>query len=478
MQKKFISNLVLMLVLNLIIKPIAIVGIDATVQNRVGTADYGIYFSLLNFSFLFNILLDLGINNFTTKNIAQYPVLAAKYLGKVLVLRLILFAIYAVFSYAIALLLGWSTYELYLLSFLLFNQFLITFIAFTRSHFGGLLLFRTDAIIGVLDKALLILICGYLLFVPNPFGAIKIEWFIWIQTFCYAITLLISGAILIKKIGRPAIKYQRSFSYAIVRKSFPYALLILLMMIYTRTDSVMLERIHENGALESGYYAQGFRLLNALFMFAMLFSSLLLPIFTKMIQRKEDVRGLFASSSRLLLSASIFLSLISVFNSEAILELIYNSDVLESSKSFSWIMLSFIGMSGTILFGTLLTAKGDMKFLNIISFGGIILNVLLNLLMIPEQGAVGAAIATLITQSLIAGIQLIRCVQIFQLRNGLIETLRFGGFAVALILLFYYLKMESLFHFIGLGFIFLLLSFALGMIDLRNIIRVLRDKSN
>ena len=31
------------------------------------------------------------------------------------------------------------------------------------------------------------------------------------------------------------------------------------MLLYTRIDGVMLERIHPNGAYESGIYAQGFR---------------------------------------------------------------------------------------------------------------------------------------------------------------------------------------------------------------------------
>ncbi len=58
MQRIFFSNLVLMMFLNLLIKPIALFGIDATVQNRVGAAEYGLYFSLLNFSVILNMLLD------------------------------------------------------------------------------------------------------------------------------------------------------------------------------------------------------------------------------------------------------------------------------------------------------------------------------------------------------------------------------------------------------------------------------------
>ena len=67
MQRVFFSNLILMVLLNLLVKPIALFGIDATVQNRVGPESYGLYFSLLNLSVIFNTLLDLGINNFTTK---------------------------------------------------------------------------------------------------------------------------------------------------------------------------------------------------------------------------------------------------------------------------------------------------------------------------------------------------------------------------------------------------------------------------
>ena len=83
MQRIFFSNLMLMILLNLLIKPIALFGIDATVQNRVGPENYGLYFSLLNLSVLFNILLDFGINNYTTKHLAQDPEEIKKYFNAI-----------------------------------------------------------------------------------------------------------------------------------------------------------------------------------------------------------------------------------------------------------------------------------------------------------------------------------------------------------------------------------------------------------
>ena len=66
MQRKFLTNLLILLFMNLLIKPFWILGIDRSVQNAVGAEQYGFYFAIFNFTFLFNIMLDLGITNFKT----------------------------------------------------------------------------------------------------------------------------------------------------------------------------------------------------------------------------------------------------------------------------------------------------------------------------------------------------------------------------------------------------------------------------
>ena len=85
MKKKFLSNLILVLLLNVVIKPFYIIGIDAeilkiTEQDSPGS--YGTYFSLLSLSFIFNIILDMGVNNFNTRNIAQNNQLLQKHFSR------------------------------------------------------------------------------------------------------------------------------------------------------------------------------------------------------------------------------------------------------------------------------------------------------------------------------------------------------------------------------------------------------------
>lgn len=476
MQKKFISNLALMVLLNLLVKPMAIFGIDAQVQKVVGPEDYGIYFALLNFSFLFNILLDFGINNFTTKNVAQHPQMASKYLGKILGFRFMLFLLYALVSYTIASALQWSSYDLYLLSFFVFNQFIITLIAYARSYFGGALMFRTDAVISVLDRFLLIIFCGILLLLPTTKASFQIEWFIWIQTGCYLLTLLVAIILLFTRFGIPKLKVQPAFSYSIVRQSFPYAMLIFLMMIYTRTDSVMIERIHADGKEQAGFYAMGFRLINAFFMFAMIFSSLLLPIFSKMFQKMQDVRPLLKTSAKLLVGGSILLAVVSYFNSEYILDLIYDEHIQESNQSFQLLMFSFIGMCATILYGTLLTARGNMKFLNIVSAVGVAVNIAMNSFLIPKYGATGAAVATVITQLSISAIQVIYSIRILKTEFSLKDVVLFVLYVGGLIGICYFLRAESLLTFFTVLAATLTSMFVFRIIDLKNLLQIFKEQ--
>jgi O-antigen/teichoic acid export membrane protein len=373
-----------------------------------------------------------------------------------------------------ALIFGYDSNQLMLLGVLVFNQLLVTLIAFVRSHFGGLHLFKTDAIISVLDRLLLILICGAVLFTNVTDGEFQIEWFIWMQTVAYALTVITAFALLIHKTGLPKFRFNKAFSFAILRKSYPYALLILLMMIYTRTDSVMLDRIHPNGAYEAGVYAQGFRLLDALFMFGMIFANLLLPIFARMLkERSSDLEALLNQSRNLLVGGAILIGFICHANANEILSLIYENNVAESVPSFQLLMWCFIAMSISLIYGTLLTAGGNLKFLNQISLVGVLANIGVNFYLIPIYGATGAALATILTQSLTALVQMIYAHQFLKLNFSLKTILHTLMFVAWMLLMIQFIPSGNylLFSQIILGTALLFLH---RFIDLKSIIGLLK----
>ncbi len=432
MTKTFVSNLVLIVLLNLVVKPFFILGIDAEVQNQVGSEAYGLYFALLNFSFLFNILLDFGIVNYNTKTIAEYPHLAKNRLGSLLGLRSALFVIYALFTFALGAAIGYKRSDFGLLGVLMLNQFFVALILFFRSNFSGLHHFKTDAFFSVFDRMLLIVICSYLLWWRPQAEPFKIEWFIYAQTASYGLSAFLGWIMAQRFLGSAKIRIKRLFSIVILRQSFPYALLILLMMIYNRMDSVMLERLHPNGAKEAGIYAQGFRLLDAVSMFALLFAGLLLPIFSRILAQKDELRRLVQLAGGLLLVTSMVIAVVAFFLAHDIISWRYYEHVEASSTSFQWLILSFVPVSLTYIFGTLLTAHGKLKQLNIMAISGLVLNFSLNYILIPLSGATGAALATLVTQIFTALVQLWLAHRILTVAFSKMFAFRMGLFALLL----------------------------------------------
>ncbi len=405
-----------MLFLNFLVKPFYILGIDAEIQNRVGAEDYGMYFSLLGFTFLFTIFLDVGIVNFTTRTISQQPFLIQKYFSKVFSLRIFLALIYGVLVLIIGGIIGYNQSEIYLLLWLIFNQILAGFTLYFRSNLTGLLLFKYDSIVSVLDRFLLIIICSILLWGGVTTEPFQIYWFVYAQTFAYGVSAITALIFLLSNQKLKKLNWDKLFSMAILRQSAPYALLILLMTFYYRADSVMLERMLEDGKTQAGIYANGFRFFEAANNIAFLFATLLLPLFSNLLKNKKPVASLVKIASSILIPGAILVAITCFLFSQQLIDARYINSTFQSGQVFGILMICFVFISTTYIFGTLLTANGNLKTLNKIAFGGVVLNIILNLILIPKYQAYGAAIASLITQGLTTIAQVWLCKSYFNLK--------------------------------------------------------------
>ena len=416
MKRKFITNLLLLLFLNVLIKPFWIFGIDRHVNNLVGDESYGLYFSLLSFSMILNILLDLGITNYNNKNIAQHHQLMKKHISNIVGLKFILAGVYALVCIVVALIIGYKEIQIHLLLFLILNQFLISFTLYLRSNISGLHLFRTDSFLSVLDRSLMIIICSVLLFTNITNRVFKIEWFVYAQSAAYLSASLITLAVVLAHTGKIRFNFDRRFFIVFLKKSYPYALLVLLMSFYNRFDSVMLERLLINGKEQAGIYAHAFRLLDAVSMFGVLFAGLLLPIFARMIKQKEGIGSMVQFSFLLLFVPAIVISISSGFYDIEIMDLLYDSNIELSAAILQILMVSFLGIATTYIFGSLLTANGSIRQLNWMAGIGMVINIGLNLILIPHFEALGSAWASLVTQTFTALAQVILAVSILKLR--------------------------------------------------------------
>lgn len=408
-QKDFVFNICFLLFLNLLIKPFWILGIEVGVQNQVGAEAYGMYFAVFNFTFMFNILLDMGTTNFNNRNIARNSQLLDKHLSSIIILRFMLAVFYMIVIFAVGLLIGYRGFMLKLLFWTSVNQFLSTFLLYLRSNISALLMFKTDSVLSVLDRLIMIILCGILLWSDITEEPFRIEWFVYSQTIAYLLAVGVALGIVVYKSRIRRLNWNRPFFLMILKRSLPFATLTMLMACYYRIDSVMIERLlpGDIAATQAGIYASAFRLLDALVMIAYLFSVILLPLFSKMLKEKEDVTPIVSTSFSLLFLFSVSATVILTCYKEPVISSLYDAHITESVGVFALLIPGIIPISLMYVFGTLLTANGNMKKLNISALIGIAVNILINIILIPRLQARGAAIASLSTQSVVSLLQFI-----------------------------------------------------------------------
>jgi O-antigen/teichoic acid export membrane protein len=421
MQKRFVSGILVSLSMNLLIKPFSVLVIDAGIQRALGNVVYGKYFALLSLTLITNVLLDLGINNFTVRNIAQDEKRMTHHLNNIVLFRMAMFLIYSIIVLLFAYFFDLIQTNETVLFLLIFNQFLVQSIALLRSFFAGQHRFFLDSLLSVLDRALLILVVGFA-FLQFP-SWITIDFFVLIQCISYLITLLVGLFFIRHSFRWSAITLNSKYIKGVLLESLPYSMLVLFMLIYNRADTLLIRLMAEDGAYEAGIYAQGFRLYDALYMVGFIFASVLFPMFSRMLHQKDpQINDLILVSTRWLVGGVIAIVFVAIENADALLALLYKDQVTESSSFvFIGLMLAFLAMSFNFIFGTLLTANGSLKILNLISGIAAFVSVALNTCLIPSYGAKGSVLIAVFIQVMVSSFLVYKSYKAIAFRSRFVD---------------------------------------------------------
>lgn len=397
-NKTFVSNLLMLIGVNLLIKPFYLLVIEARVQERIGAENYGVYFALLNLSFILNILPDLGVTNWNNRHVAEQGVIHRFELNKLMKIRIILGLVYMTMCLTISFLLRYDTASIIMLLVLAFNQVLATGILFLRSYLNGMHLFAADRIISVSDRLLLIFLLGGALLMTDSQEPFPVAYLIYGQTISYALTLL-PAFYFVRRLSLKDNTPPTAQNTSILTSSLPFAALILVSMISNRADAIMLERLSDS--YQAGIYAMAYRPGDMLTMISYLFAVMLLPIFTRLLSQHKSPIELFGIAFRMLLVGCTLVAAICAMCPTWIMSLIYDHPLEEAASVLPYTMAGAALFSLQYTTGTLLTAGGRMKPLIVISSLALICNIVLNFLLIPSHLSVGVAIAAVATQAFV-----------------------------------------------------------------------------
>lgn len=208
-------------------------------------------------------------------------------------------------------------------------------------------------------------------------------------------------SILLMLLYRKFSSQKLSFSYLlgkqILSKSQYYILSGLLLVIFTQTDKIMLKFMVDE--IETGYYAAA---LTCIGITSFVFSSIIDSARPSIFEAKKHSEELFEKSLLLLFSVVIYLSFLqSIFMtvfSNLIVLILYGQSYMPAGpilKIAVWyVTFSNIGSVESIW----IVSENKQKYLPLINLFGAVLNIFVNILLIPTWGACGAALASVFTQ--------------------------------------------------------------------------------
>ena len=478
MVSTFFRNAVFQVGLNLLVKGVYLFGVERVVQNTLPEGDYGLYFSLLGLGMLLQVVADFGLQLYNSKELAGDRDRLAEYFPYFVGLKLILGSAFFMLLLGVGYWIGYNYHELFLLVLAGAVQFFNSVALYLRSNLSGLGRYTLDGWFSVLDKVLMIVIIGGLLWwAPEQLTIVR---FAAAQLFAWGVTTVALLATVWRRLPRKRPRYDRRRTWELLRGGAPFALAVFLIVAYSRTDAVMIERLLPDGMIQANHYAAAYRLLEAMNIIGWLLAGLLIPMYARLRSKGESVAPLLRFSVQLLLAGSVCVAVPLFYYAQPIVELLYDFANAQTSLILMAMALTFIAQCLNYSYGPLLTAAGLIGRLNGVYALGIVINVGGNLLLLPAYGAFGAAVMTVITQGLIAVIQLFLAHRWLNIPYRTIPWLRlllftliFSTCALAPILL----EMNWMLGFTLTSFAGLAAAASTGLIDLKQLQKVAAERS-
>jgi O-antigen/teichoic acid export membrane protein len=479
MRREFLLNILFLIAVNLVIKPLYIFGIDLKVQNTVGPGAYGLFAALFSLTYILQIVNDAGIQQFNNQSIARDRGLLPEQFPRLSGLKGWLAGIYLLTCMAVALLMGYDASVWLFMLHIAVNQILLSWLLFLRSNVSGLGWYRRDSLLSVSDKVWMLVLAGVLLYHPFFRERFTIQWFVWAQTLSLLLTIVPARLVL----RGQGLRWRRPESlrrlWPLMRRSMPFALAVLLMTSYNRMDTVLLERLLPEGEVQAGVYYMAFRLLDALNNFAFLFAALLLPMFSSLLARGEDPGPLVTLGTRLLITGSVATAVAMHRFAPEWIHGLYRDAPEEAVTALRWLIWVFVPVCLINVYATLLTAGSRLGLMNRALGLAVVLNLVLLLVLIPALGIRGAAMTALLTQSGVALTLMLLCYREMPLRWPRGEGWRllvFGAGAGTLLFLPLPVHTNWLFNFALVLAGPVLLASLLGLLPVRHFLQMLRSR--
>jgi PST family polysaccharide transporter len=367
---------------------------------RLGVEGWGIFSYGLAFVSFFYVLGDFGINTFLTREMAKDNASKTRYLATAFIVKMGLLVLFFLASIIIGPHVG--KIALSTTSIIVFSTFFI----FESLREFGLAINRSleklerEGFSKILIN-ILITLSGVLLILKN---AVPLSLAIAYMFGSIVTTIYVFWSIRNEFKGLTWTFSKEHFK-TLYAFSWPLIIIGLFSFLFS-IDSIMLGQM--KSATEVGLYAASQRLVQFLVIIPSFIANATCPLLAKRSDDTESLGALFGKILRIVLALALPLTIGGLFFGKEIVTLVLGSAYSAAIPVFMILMLTTLASFPNILLTNLIFSKNLQKIFIVASSVGVVVNIGLNLWLIPAYGAMGAAISTVAGSVLIMSMNWLR----------------------------------------------------------------------
>ena len=362
----------------------------------LGPEDFGRFSFALALALIFEPLLDPGLYHFLIKEIARKKDWVEQYLSHTLSWKLI--AAPATFCLVVV-----SANLLHDYPATLHAAYLMAVGAILKSvkdGFRSTLLsheyFGLDAISLLCERISLLILGTWVLF--RGYGLMGLCWvFVLVRFF----DLLIMMAIVRRNVCKVSLKLDPIFLKTMLISALPIGAYYITLNIYNYIDTVMLSVLRTDQ--EVGWYNASYKLYEGLMIVPVIVGTVFIPRLSQAYYKNQaSLNPLITRGLKYIGFVSLLVAGNGYFLTHMLISFIYGIEYVQATRSLSVLLLGVIFAFTLNFLQAVLISVDKQVLLLRVAIGGLLCNVALNLILIPQYGYVGAALATVMVEAVLA----------------------------------------------------------------------------
>ncbi|MEA3249396.1 MAG: oligosaccharide flippase family protein [Patescibacteria group bacterium] len=366
------------------------------IARTVGVEGAGRYFLAVSFTTMFSIFVDLGLANVLVREIAKFPDKAKSLLANVLGIKLMLAVLTVAAALVTARLLDYHPQTTLMISIACAVMVLDSMHLVLYAAMRGFQNLKYEAVGVVTGQIVIITVGSTFLYLKMPLH------FLVVALLCGSTWNVIWAVWSLKRrFGvLPSFRIDRPMARFLWGVTIPFAFAGIFSRVYSYIDSIMISKLISEAAV--GLYGVAYKIAFAFQFMPMAFAAALYPAMSEQyVTDRKKLGALLTVSMNYLMLIAVPIAFGVATLAEEFILMLYGPEFLGSVMPLQILMFSLIFAFLYWPGGSLLNAT-DRQALNTAVMGTtMVLNIVLNAILIPRLGIVGAAFAALAGNALL-----------------------------------------------------------------------------